>query len=78
MVLCGAGWLPPPWELGQGSALLWGLHHTCTPRPCIWITCARSIWIPLRMVFWCSASVIPRLRTSLQNEPRVTSNSKVP
>lgn len=48
------------------------LRHTCTPRPCIWITWARRVWMPLRMIFWCSASVIPRLRTSLQNIPIVS------
>lgn len=45
--------------------------HTCTPRPCIWITWARRAWMPLRMVFWCSSELMPRLRTSLEErEPK--------
>lgn len=63
-VRCGAGRLPAPGSVlctAAGAPL-----HTCTPRPCIWITCARRVWIPLRMVLWCSASVMPRLRMSLQ------------
>lgn len=69
----GAGWgqrAAPRQECWAGALHLCGtLLHTCTPRPCIWMTWARRVWIPLRMVFWCSASVIPRLRMSLQNEP---------
>lgn len=67
----GAGRLSPPQERRLCTAA-GGPLHTCTPRPCIWITWARRVWIPLRMVCWCSASTIPRLRTSLQNKPRVS------
>lgn len=79
LVRFGAGWLSPPQEHRVSALhLCGGLLHTCTPRPCICITWARRVWIPLRMVFWCSASVIPRLRTSLQNEPRISHEKQAP
>lgn len=39
--------------------------QTCTPRPCIWMTWARRVWMAARISFWCSRDVMPRLNTSL-------------